>query len=120
MAWAMKMHKPFFVGQRSLRASEKQPRKQLLVGFRFAADYQGPLPQECHLVIADGEIAGRVTSIARSPSLGYALGLALVRPELASPGVRLSIRLSDGQMVHAEVAPTPFYDPDSLQQKEAA
>ena len=31
--WALKMDKPFFVGQRSLQILEKQPRRQTLVGF---------------------------------------------------------------------------------------
>ena len=33
MPWALKMDKPFFVGQRSLRILEKLPRRQTLVGF---------------------------------------------------------------------------------------
>ncbi|WP_424958328.1 hypothetical protein [Hyphomicrobium sp. 1Nfss2.1] len=37
-----------------------------------------PTPKECRLAIRDGDIAGRVTSIVRSPTLGQAIDL---RPE---------------------------------------
>lgn len=120
MEWAVKMAKPFFIGQRSLAAIARKPRKQQLAGICFPVGYTGAVPLECNLVIDGGDIAGRVTSIAFSPSLGRYIGLAFLRPDLASAGSRVSIRLSDGAMVDAEVCATPFYDPDNLKQKEAA
>ncbi|HYL19308.1 MAG TPA: aminomethyltransferase, partial [Burkholderiales bacterium] len=60
MDWAVKMDKPFFVGQRSLRIIEKRPQKQILIGFALPAAFAGPAPKECHLIIRNGEIAGRV------------------------------------------------------------
>jgi len=118
--WATKMDKPFFVGKRSLQVIERQPRKQQLVGFVLGERFTGQAPQECHLVIENGEIAGRVTSIAWSPTLGRHIGLAFVRPSQAAPGTSIAIRLSDGSTVQASVARLPFYDPDNLKQKEAA
>jgi len=120
LEWALKMDKPFFVGQRSLRVIERQPRKQRLVGFVLAADFAGTPPQECHLVIHQGEMAGRVTSIGYSEAVGRHVGLAFVAPELAESGSTLAIRLSDGSEVQATVARPPFYDPDNLRQKERA
>jgi sarcosine oxidase subunit alpha len=120
MGWAVKMTKPFFVGQRSLAAIAKKPQKQQLVGITFPVGYSGAVPLECNLVIEGGDIAGRITSIAFSPSLARYIGLAFVRPDLAAIGSPLAIRLTDGSMVQAEVSPTPFYDPDNLKQKEAA
>lgn len=117
--WALKMDKPFFVGQRSLRVIDRQPRKQQLVGFMLDPDFSGTAPQECHLVIHRGEMAGRVTSIGFSEAVGRYVGLAFVAPELAAAGSSLSIRLSDRSEVVATVAHTPFYDPDNLRQKEA-
>lgn len=70
-------------------------------------------------MIHDGEITGRVTSIAFSPILNRHIGLAYVKLELAVIGDRLSIRLSDGTIVTATVCPTPFYDPKNLRQQEA-
>lgn len=118
--WALKMNKPFFVGQRSLTAVGRLPRRQKLVGIRFPADHVGPVPLECNLVIAGGEIAGRVTSIAFSPAVGCHIGLAFVKPELAETGTRLDIRLTGGSLVQATVSAAPFYDPENLKQKEAA
>ena len=68
LEWAVKMDKPFFVGQRSLRIIEKQARKHKLVGFALDKGFSGEAPKECHLVIRNGDIAGRVTSIAFSES----------------------------------------------------
>lgn len=120
LEWALKMDKPFFVGKRSLQVIARQPRKQQLVGFTLGSGFTGTAPQECHLVIEGGEIAGRVTSIAWSPTLGHHIGLAFVRPDLAQAGTAISIRLSDGSTVKAKLAATPFYDPDNLKQKESA
>jgi sarcosine oxidase subunit alpha len=63
------------------------------------------------------EIAGRVTSIARRSTLGRPLGLAFVRPDLARPGGRVTIRADQGREVVAEVAALPFYDPQNKRQE---
>ncbi|MDB5916747.1 MAG: aminomethyltransferase [Massilia sp.] len=118
--WALKMDKPFFIGQRSLRIVNAKPLLQKLVGFTLAAGYGGGVPQECHLIIDGGDIAGRVTSIGWSPSVRQHIGLAFVRPDLAADGSALSIRLSDGSMVNATVQATPFYDPKNARQQGRA
>lgn len=118
LEWALKMDKPFFVGQRSLQVIAKQERRQKLVGFMLDPDFSGTAPQECHLVIHQGDIAGRVTSIAFSPAIGRYIGLVFVRPELSTIGSHIAIRLSDGSQVRATVSATPFYDPENLKQKE--
>jgi sarcosine oxidase subunit alpha len=115
--WAVAMDKPFFVGQRSLKAIAALPRRQQQVPFMLPAGLQGPAPQECHLVIESGQIAGRVTSIYFSPHLARHIGLAFVRPDMADKGRRLQIRLSDGKMVVAEICESPFYDPDNQRQR---
>ena len=119
MKWAVKMDKPFFIGQRSLRILEKREPERVLVGFTLAPDYEGPRPRECHLVISDGEITGRVTSAARSPALDRIIGLGYVSPSQAGPGTRIAIRIDDGAMVEATVQSLPFYDPDRLRQAGA-
>lgn len=117
LEWAVKMDKPFFIGQRSLQIVAKREVKHKLVGFMLNADIVNP-PQECHLVIDRDDIAGRVTSIAFSPTLQRYIGLAYVTPELVNKGEFL-IRLSDRSLVSATICPTPFYDPDNTRQKEA-
>ena len=116
--WAVKMDKPFFVGQRSLAIVSKKPLRHKLVGITLAAQKDGSAPQECNLVVMNGEIAGRVTSIAWSPTMACHIGLAYVSPQYAAPESLIGIRLTDGQMVSARVTAVPFYDPDNLQQKE--
>jgi sarcosine oxidase subunit alpha len=113
--WALKMDKPYFVGQRSLRILERQPRRQQLVGFRLAPGATH-LPRECHLVLDGREIAGRITSVALSPTLGRCIGLALVTPKLAA-GQRLRVRIDGGRLIEAERVQPPFYDPVGERQR---
>ena len=120
MDWAVKMDKPFFIGQRSLKIVREMPLKRKLAGFQLHDSHSGAVPQECHLIIHQGEIAGRVTSCYWSTNLGHHIGLAFLPPEMCEPGTRVQIRLSDGSMVGAEVCATPFFDPDNLRQKESA
>ena len=118
--WAVRMDKPFFIGQRSLKIINSKPQKQVLAGFVLPKDYEGAPPQECHLIIHDGEIAGRITSITKSPKLGQIIGLCHITPELAQIGHEIKIRFSDGSFVAANIAQTPFYDPENLNQKGVA
>jgi sarcosine oxidase subunit alpha len=120
LEWALKMDKPFFVGQRSLKIIAAKQRKQQLVGFELPANFSGTAPLECHLVIHEGEISGRVTSISYSPTVGRYIGMAFVVPELAAQGTQIAIRITDGSEVSATVVRTPFYDPENLKQKEIA
>ena len=105
--WAMRMSKPFFVGQRSLQILQRRAQRQKLVGFTLPEG--SARPKECHLVIEDGRIAGRVTSIQHSPTLGRAIGLAFVEPAIAQRG-SFNIRIERGEQVSATVASLPFYD----------
>jgi sarcosine oxidase subunit alpha len=120
MNWAVKMDKPFFVGQRSLAILARKPLTRTLVGFSLPKDHVGPIPKECHLVIDSGEIAGRVTSVTFSPTLGGVIGLAYVKPEQSKPGSVIEIRVDRAEMIRATVVPTPFYDPENLRQAPAA
>ena len=105
--WALRMAKPFFIGQRSLQILQRRPQRQQLVGFTLPE--ASARPKECHLVIEDGRIAGRVTSIQHSPTLGRAIGLAFVEPDIARRG-SFRIRIERGEQLDATVATVPFYD----------
>jgi sarcosine oxidase subunit alpha len=113
--WAVKMDKPFFVGQRSLAIIAKNARRQQLVGFALEPGHRAGI-RECHLVIRNGDIAGRVTSVGQSPTLGRTIGLALVTPAAATDAI-LHIRVDGGQQVAAPIVPLPFYDPAGDRQK---
>ena len=114
--WAVKMDKPFFVGQRSLAILGRKPLTRTLVGFSLPNAHTGPIPKECHLVIDSGEIAGRVTSVTFSPALERVIGLAYVKPEQSKLGSSIEIRVDRGEMIRATVVRTPFYDPENLRQ----
>ncbi|NOY29675.1 MAG: FAD-dependent oxidoreductase, partial [Planctomycetes bacterium] len=117
LAWVVEEKKEFFVGQRSLAILQRKKLTRQLVGFELPSSHNGPLPEECHLIVEQGEIVGRVTSIAHRSTLGKTLGLAFVRPDMAEPGTPLTIRVDQGKLVPAAVTPLPFYDPDNLRQK---
>jgi sarcosine oxidase, subunit alpha len=108
LGWAVRMNKPFFIGQRSLRIHEQRGPRQKLLGFML--DDEATPVQEANLLIADGDIAGRITSLAFSPTLQRTIGFALAGPRLAEPGTPLAIRAGDGRMASARVVKTPFVE----------
>jgi sarcosine oxidase subunit alpha len=116
--WAVNLQKPFFVGQRSLKILKARGPRQVLMGIELADPTH--LPKECHLVIANGEIAGRITSIAHSHTLDKAIGLAMLAPAVARVGTQIEIRAEQGAMLTARVVATPFYDPQNLRQRAPA
>jgi sarcosine oxidase subunit alpha len=113
--WAVSMKKPFFVGQRSLKILESRGPRQKLTGIEVLDATRAP--KECHLVIDGGAIAGRVTSVAHSRTLGKTIGLAMLAPPLAEPGSEIRIRADGGEMLAARVVAVPFYDPGNLRQR---
>lgn len=115
--FAVKMDKPFFIGQRSLKIIQAKPLRQILVAFVLDKSYAGPTPKECHLVIDGDNMAGRVTSIALSQSVGQVVGLAYVTPSLANLSGKFKIRIDGGALVEATIVKPPFYDPNGLRQK---
>jgi sarcosine oxidase subunit alpha len=112
MGWAVRMQKPFFVGQRSLRIHVRRGARQKLVGFELEPEQAagGAAIHESNLLIHLGGIAGRVTSVANSPTLGRTIGLAMAAPHLAPPGTSIVIRASDGRLVSGRVVRTPFLE----------
>ncbi len=116
MGWAIGRKKADFIGKAAMDLLEAKGITRRLVGFVLAND-AGPVPKENHLVIRGGDIAGRVTSVARSPALGRVIGLAYVAPDQAESGQSFSIRVDGGVMVTAQVVPLPFYDPGNKRQE---
>ncbi|MGI9452410.1 MAG: glycine cleavage T C-terminal barrel domain-containing protein, partial [Geminicoccaceae bacterium] len=116
MGWAIGKKKAFYVGKRSVEIQETQGIVRKLVGFNLVSEH-APCPKECHLVIRDGEIVGRVTSAVRSPTLKKVIGLAYVAADQAELGQRFRIKIEGGRMIDAEIVPLPFYDPDNQRQE---
>ncbi len=116
MAWAISRRKPFFVGGRAIDMRTARGISRKLVGFRLA-DPTAEIPKECHLVIENGDIAGRVTSCARGVGTEGVIGLAYVRPHQATPGQAIEIRGDRAPPIAAVVVKLPFYDPDNQRQE---
>jgi len=115
MAWAVKLDKHDFLGKRTLvRVSEEGP-KQLLVGFKMV--HPGVVPEEGMQVVAgklEGEwnAIGWVSSSRFSPTLGEAIGLCWLPPDLAGQnGVSFTIFIN-GALEKARVHHGAFYDPE--------
>jgi len=118
LQWALKQDKAFFLGQRSLAILGEKPLNRRLVGFVFPTGYSGPVPKECHLVIDRGEILGRVTSVAFSPTLRQVIGMAYVRQDYSRLGTSIQIRIGERHLEKATVVAMPFYDPQNLRQTQ--
>ena len=116
LEWALSRRKPFYLGKRSIEIAAQTGLARKLVGYTLG-DADFPVPEVGHLVVRDGEIVGRVTSSAWSPSLERTIGLAFVEPDQAVTGCRFTIRGSGGHLQEAEVAQTPFYDPANTRQE---
>jgi sarcosine oxidase, subunit alpha len=115
MEWVLAKKKPFYVGKRSIEMQVAKGVRRKLVGFEVP-DRSAPVPKECHLIIRNGDIAGRVTSVVKSPTLGKTIGLAYLPIDLTETGKAFQIRVDGGGMVDATVVSTPFYDPDNKRQ----
>ncbi len=115
MEWALAKKKPFYVGKRSIDMQAAKGITRKLIGFAIT-DSAAPTPKDCHLIIRNGAIVGRITSVVKSPTLGKVVGLAYLPLDMTETGHRFEIRVDGGTMVAAEVVPTPFYDPDNARQ----
>ncbi|MBA3696221.1 MAG: FAD-dependent oxidoreductase [Methylotenera sp.] len=117
--WAIKMDKPYFIGQRSLSILAKRPLRKQLVPFVLASNFNADMPMECNLVIDGNEIAGRVTSISYSKFIDRCIGFAFVTPAKKAVGSEFQIRTDSGSLVTATVVETPFFKNQIKSQKGA-
>ena len=102
IGFAVHLDKEEFLGQEALRRQKEEGLRKKLVGFKVAG--RG-IARHDHPVAVGGETVGKVTSGTQSPTLGEAIGFALV-----SPGVEDSfdVVIRD-KPVEAEAVPLPFY-----------
>jgi sarcosine oxidase subunit alpha len=106
--WAIKMNKPYFIGQRSLEILAKRPLRKQLVPFVLAENYKDEVPMDCNLVVEGRNIIGRVTSISFSTYFNRHIGFAYVPPSKKEAGSVFQIRADSGQLVTATVVKSPF------------
>jgi aminomethyltransferase len=91
-----------FIGQAALKRQKEEGLKKKLVGFEVAG--RG-IARHGYPVVVDGREAGVVTSGTQSPTLGKAIGLALVSPDVEDT---FEVVIRD-RPVEARVVPIPFY-----------
>jgi len=116
MPWAVPLKtKPWFTCKPSLALLKDRCNRNLR-GFMLPKGYSGELPRECHLLIENGDIVGRITSIAYSPALGRHIGLAMVDLPLAATDKPFQVRVDSGALVSLEPCATPFYDAEGARQ----
>lgn len=91
-----------FIGQEALREEKEQGLRKKLVGFELE---ERGVARHDHIVEVDGETVGKVTSGTMSPTLGEAIGLALVAPNVED-SFQVEIR---GRKIPAHTVQVPFY-----------
>jgi aminomethyltransferase len=94
-----------FVGQEALRRENQEGLKKRLVGFKVEG--RG-IARHDYPIAVGGETVGSVTSGTLSPTLGEAIGLALVAPDVEDE-FEVVIR---NRPVAARTVPLPFYKRD--------
>jgi aminomethyltransferase len=92
-----------FVGQEALKEERKKGLKKKLVGFKVEG--RG-IARHDYPVTVEGETVGHVTSGTLSPTLGEAIGLALVSPDVED---RFEVVIRN-RPVAANTVPLPFYE----------
>lgn len=99
--WAIKLDKPDFAGKPELMWQAERDDYRRLAAIQ--TEDPAIVPPEASQIVAGDVIKGRITSSRMSPTLGRSICLGQVDPDLAAPGSRLHIRLSDGVTVAARV-----------------
>ena len=100
MDWAVKMNKPFFLGQAALARTAGQADHRRLFGFTIS----GEAPTEGTPILSEGQVVGHVASSFTSPLFGHGVMLGWLKQTPWPDEVQI-----DGRS--AVVASTPFYDP---------
>jgi len=105
LGWACRVETGFIGSEACARAREVGPRERLVP---FVIRGAG-IARRGNPVMAGEETVGTVTSGTMSPTLGEAIGMAYVRPDLAEPGTELEIDVR-GKRRAARVERAPLYE----------
>jgi aminomethyltransferase len=104
LGWITKLAKGEFIGRAALQALKDAGVPRRLVGFVMQ---ERGIPRTHYPVLQGERRIGTVTSGTMSPTLGQAIGTALVQQEYARVGTALSIDIRN-KAVKARVVPAPF------------
>jgi sarcosine oxidase, subunit alpha len=115
MSWVIKLDKDDFVGKAALTFSKDEVPQRRLVGFAMEGD---SVPHDGDQAFsADGStLIGVVTSCRFSPAVGRAVGLALLRSDMAGDGGTFAVASKNDKKL-ARIRYAPFYDPEGKRLK---
>ncbi|MES2265274.1 MAG: glycine cleavage system aminomethyltransferase GcvT [Bacteroidota bacterium] len=105
LGWVTKFNKTF-TNSEALQQQKAAGVERKLIGFEMID--RGIPRHDYHIVDADGNVIGKVTSGTQSPSLQKAIGLGYVKNEFAKEGTEIYILIRDNK-VKAQVVKPPFY-----------
>lgn len=105
LAWVVRFEKGDFIGRDALIAQRAAGVRRRLCGFVLSG--RG-IARPGYSILDQGETAGRVTSGTQSPTLGKAIGLGYVPPDLAAVGSEIEIDIRS-RATPATVTSLPFY-----------
>ncbi len=105
LGWVVRLEKGDFIGKDAIAKLKKSGPSRIRVGFRVL---EKGIPRQGQDLVSDSERAGNVTSGTLSPTLGLGVGMGFVKPNLASSGQRLGIKIRD-RTVASEIVKLPFY-----------
>jgi sarcosine oxidase subunit alpha len=113
MGSLIKVDKPDFAGKPEAAWALSRDDLPSLVGIQTIDPNEVP-DEACQIVRAGtNEILGRITSSRMSPTLGRSICLGQVAAELARPGTRLTVVMTDGRRIDAAVMPHhAHFDPE--------
>ena len=110
LGWVVKPGKGDFSGREALVRQKAEGIPRRLVGLRLL---ERGFPRPGYGIVAEGEVAGALTSGTVSPSLGEGIAMGYLPAALAAPGTRVAVRIRRAD-VPAVVARPPFYRNGSI------
>lgn len=94
-----------FPGADLILAELKNKPTQRRIGLK--SESRGPPTRSGSQIFLEGDVVGRVTSGAPSPSLGHNIAMGYVNTPLAQPGTRLQAKVRD-TFIEVVVCKLPF------------
>ena len=110
LGWVVKPGKSDFSGRDALVRQKAEGIPRRLVGLRLL---ERGFPRPGYGIVAEGEVAGTLTSGTVSPSLGEGIAMGYLPAALAAPDTRVAVRIRRAD-VPAVVARPPFYRNGSI------
>ncbi|MCY4647420.1 MAG: glycine cleavage system aminomethyltransferase GcvT [Gammaproteobacteria bacterium] len=110
LGWVLKPGKGDFSGRDALVRQKAEGIPRRLVGLRLV---ERGFPRPGYEIVAQGEVAGILTSGTVSPSLGEGIAMGYLPTPLTAPGTQVAVRIRRMD-IPAVVARPPFYRHGSI------